>query len=154
MTGRPSKYKPEFAEQARKLCVLGATDLDIANFFEVDARTIYRWKAEFEEFRQSLKRGKDEADDLVEQRLFQRATGYTHDAVRIFMPKDADEPVYAPYVEHHPPDVTAAIFWLKNRRSDQWRDRHEHSGPGGGPVQHAHAIEIVIVDPAEDPAKG
>ena len=154
MTGRPSKYKPEFAEQARKLCVLGATDLDIANFFEVDARTIYRWKAEFEEFRQSLKRGKDEADDLVEQRLFQRATGYTHDAVRIFMPKDADEPVYAPYVEHHPPDVTAAIFWLKNRRSDQWRDRHEHSGPDGGPVQHAHAIEIVIVDPAEDPAKG
>jgi len=154
MTGRPSKYKPEFAEQARKLCVLGATDLDIANFFEVDARTIYRWKAEFEEFRQSLKRGKDEADDLVEQRLFQRATGYTHDAVRIFMPKDADEPVYAPYIEHHAPDVTAAIFWLKNRRPEQWRDRHEHSGPGGGPVQHAHSIEIVIVDPAEDPAKG
>lgn len=154
MTGRPSKYKPEFAEQARKLCVLGATDLDIANFFEVDARTIYRWKAEIEEFCQALKRGKDEADDLVEQRLFQRATGYTHDAVRIFMPKDADEPVYAPYIEHHAPDVTAAIFWLKNRRPEQWRDRHEHSGPGGGPVQHAHSIEIVIVDPAEDPAKG
>jgi hypothetical protein len=39
----------------------------------------------------------------------------THDAVKIFMPAGAKKPVYAPYVEHVPPDVTAAIFWLKNR---------------------------------------
>ena len=47
---RPSKYKPEFAAQAAKLCALGATDVEIADFFEVDVRTIHRWKGEFEEF--------------------------------------------------------------------------------------------------------
>jgi len=126
MTGRPSKYKPEFADQARKLCELGATDLEIANFLEVDLSTINRWKVSQPDFCESLKRGKDVADDLVESRLFARATGYSHDAVKIFLPKDADEPVYAPYVEHHAPDTTAAIFCVKNRRPEKWRDRQQH----------------------------
>jgi hypothetical protein len=42
--------------------------------------------------------------------------------VKIFMPAGAKAPVYAPYVEHVPPDVTAAIFWLKNRDPAHWRD--------------------------------
>lgn len=48
--GRPSKFKPEFIEQAEKLCKLGATDLEMADFFEVDVRTLYRWKADNESF--------------------------------------------------------------------------------------------------------
>lgn len=125
MAGRPSSYKTEFAEQARKLCLLGATDADIANFFEVDVRTIYNWKLDHAEFLQALKRGKEQADELVEQRLFARATGYSQDAVKIFQYEG--KPVEVEYVEHFPPDVTAAIFWLKNRRPEQWRDRHEHN---------------------------
>ena len=132
--GRPPKYDPSFAEQARKLCNLGATDAEIANFFEVSVRTIYSWKLQHDEFLQALKRGKDEYDDLVEKRLFSRAVGYSQDAVKIFMPAGADEPVYAPYTEHVPPDVTAAIFWLKNRRPDQWRDRKELTGADGTPL--------------------
>jgi hypothetical protein len=46
-------------------------------------------------------------------------------AVKIFMPAGAKKPIYAPYVEHIPPDVTACIFWLKNRRPDLWRDTHQ-----------------------------
>jgi hypothetical protein len=42
--------------------------------------------------------------------------------VKIFMPAGAKKPVYAPYVEHVPPDVTAGIFWLKNRDPAHWRD--------------------------------
>jgi hypothetical protein len=42
--------------------------------------------------------------------------------VKIFMPAGAKKPVYAPYVEHVPPDTTAAIFWLKNRDPARWRD--------------------------------
>ena len=38
------------------------------------------------------------------------------------MPAGADKPVYAPYIEHVPPDVTACIFWLKNRDPQHWRD--------------------------------
>jgi hypothetical protein len=41
---------------------------------------------------------------------------------KIFMPARAKKPVYAPYVEHVPPDVTAGIFWLKNRDPAHWRD--------------------------------
>ena len=38
------------------------------------------------------------------------------------MPAGAKKPVYAPYVEHMPPDVTACIFWMKNRMPERWRD--------------------------------
>jgi len=133
--GRPTKYRAEFADQARKLCQLGATDLDIANFFEVAVSTIYAWKITQPEFSEAIKRGKEVADDLVAERLFARATGYSHDAVKIFMPAGASAPVYANYVEHHAPDTTAAIFWLKNRRPDEWRDRQELTGKGGDSVK-------------------
>ena len=131
-TGRPSSYKQEYAKQAEKLCALGATDTDIAEFFGVDARTVYRWKHEYPEFCQSLKTGKDAADERVERSLYHKAVGYKFEAVKIFMPAGAERPVYAPYTEHVPPDTTAAIFWLKNRRSKDWRDvrQHEIGAPG------------------------
>jgi Homeodomain-like domain len=137
--GRPSKYEPQFAEQAKKLCELGATDADIAAFFGVSDRTIYRWQAAFPEFCQALKAGKAPADERVERSLYHRAVGYSHDAVKIMMPAGFDEPVYAHYREHVPPDTVAAIFWLKNRRPDLWRDRHDMDlgnklGPDGKPL--------------------
>lgn len=133
--GRPSSYKKEYAKQAEKLCKLGATDVDLADFFKVSINTIANWKVAHADFLGALKGGKEEADDRVERSLYQRATGYTFDAVKIFMPAGASKPVYAPYREHVPPDATAMIFWLKNRRPDAWRDRREHTGPDGGPIQ-------------------
>ena len=128
--GRPSKFKPEFVKQAEKLCLLGATDQEIADFFEVEVRTIYRWKADNEAFCQALKAGKEVADERVERSLYQKAIGYEQDEVKIFMPSGAAEPVYAPFRAKVAPDTTAAIFWLKNRRSQDWRDKteQEHSG--------------------------
>lgn len=122
MTGRPSSYKPEFAKQASKLAELGATDQELADFFEVDVRTIYRWKHDHADFCHALKLGKDVADTRVERSLYQKAIGYEQDEVKIFMPGGATEPVYAPYRAKIAPDTTAAIFWLKNRRSQEWRD--------------------------------
>lgn len=122
---RPSKYDPKFPEQARKLCLLGATDLEIADFFGVSVASLYRWKNEHPAFCEALKEAKAEADKRVEESLYHRALGYSHDAVKIFMPAGATEPVHAPYREHYPPDTTAAIFWLKNRQPDRWRDKHE-----------------------------
>lgn len=120
--GRPSSYKPEFAAQAAKLCSLGATDQEMADFFEVNVATLYRWKHDQGEFCEALKAGKQVADDRVERSLYQRAIGYEQDEVKIFMPGGADEPVYAPFRAKIAPDVTAAIFWLKNRRREAWRD--------------------------------
>lgn len=123
--GRPTDYKPEFVEQARKLCELGATDIELAEFFGVDVRTIYRWKHVHEDFCQSLIAGKDACDDRVERSLYNRAVGYSFPAVKIFMPAGAEAPVYAPYTEHVPPDTGAAMSWLKNRRGEKWREKSE-----------------------------
>jgi hypothetical protein len=120
--GRPSSFRPELAKMARHLCKLGATDADLAAAFEVSVVTIGTWKAKHPDFLGSLKVGKAEADDRVERSLYQRAVGYSYDAVKIFMPAGAKKPVYAPYVEHVPPDVTACIYWLKNRDPAHWRD--------------------------------
>lgn len=125
--GRPSSYKAEYAKQAQKLCQLGATDADLADFFQVTIVTIWRWTGRYKEFCRAIKTAKDHADSRTERSLYQRANGYTFDAVKIFPPKgDSTEPVIVPYREHVPPDTTACIFWLKNRRPQTWRDKHEH----------------------------
>lgn len=134
--GRPSLYTPELAEQAKKLCVLGATDQEIADFFEIDVRTVYRWKADHDAFCQALKAGKEVADERVERSLYQKAIGYEQEEVKIFMPASKEEPVYAPFRAKIQPDTTAAIFWLKNRRPDLWRDAKDvnHGGQKGNPI--------------------
>jgi hypothetical protein len=62
----------------------------------------------------SLKVGKEEADARIERSLYRRAVGYSFKSEKIFCNKDG-EVTRVPIVEHMPPDVTAQIFWLKNR---------------------------------------
>ena len=82
----------------------------------------FRAVGEHPAFGGALKLGKKEADERMERSLYQRGLGYSYDAVKIFMPAGARKPIYAPYVEHVPPDTTTAIFWLKNRDPAHWRD--------------------------------
>jgi hypothetical protein len=110
------------------MCEAGATDREIAQKIGVGTRTIYEWKNQFPQFGQALKVGKDTFDDRVELNLYHKAIGYTFDSEKIF--QFQGEIIRAKTVEHIPPDTTAAIFWLKNRRPAQWRDRQdiEHTG--------------------------
>ena len=107
--------------------MLGATDKDLASVFEVSLSTIEAWKRDKVEFLNALKRGKRIADAEVASKLFHRATGYEHpeDDIRTVSMGDGagSEIVITPTVKHYPPDTTAAIFWLKNRRPDLWRDK-------------------------------
>lgn len=146
---RPSKYRPEFVEQAEKLCALGATDLELADFFGVKVATLYRWKLSHPEFCEAIKTAKVAADERVERSLYARATGYTHPAVKIFCSKDGDV-TQVPYREHVPPDTGACAFWLKNRRPEEWRDRHDVAHSGSIEVTK---IERVVVDAGKEPAK-
>lgn len=127
--GRPAKYKPTFAGQAAKLCALGATDEDLADFFEVSIRTIANWKTQHADFLHAIKEAKEIADDRVERSLYQRAVGYSFDSEKVFNNKG--EVVRAKTREHCPPDVTAQIFWLKNRKAADWRDKQEQEHTGG-----------------------
>jgi hypothetical protein len=61
----------------------------------------------------------------VERSLYQRAVGYDYESVKIFMPAGRAKPAYAKYTEHVPPDVTACIYWSKNRMPDHWRDQQQ-----------------------------
>jgi hypothetical protein len=144
--GRPTAFKPEFVEQATKLAKLAATDIEIADFFGVNVATLYRWKNSNAEFCEALKIAKAEADERVERSLFQRATGYQRDSVKVFLDKNG-EPVYAPYREDVQPDTTACIFWLKNRKKEEWRDKQDHevTGSDGGPLKHQHTVQIEFV---------
>ena len=131
--GRPSKFDEAMCVQAEKLCKLGATDKELADFFEVSEQTLNAWKKEHVKFLEALKRGKAVADAEVASKLFHRATGYEHPDVHF----SSYEGVVTstPMVKHYAPDTTAAIFWLKNRRPDLWRDRVEHTGKDGGPIE-------------------
>lgn len=120
---RPSKYEPAFAVQAEKLCKLGATDVDLADFFGVSDRTVYRWQNEHEAFCQALKAGKAPADDRVERSLYHKAVGYSYDAIHFSAFQGTVTETQ--YRAHVPPDTVAAIFWLKNRRPEEWRDKTE-----------------------------
>ena len=135
-SGQPTRFKPEFVEQAYKLCLLGATDAQMASFFGVAEASINAWKHAHPTFLESITRGKLLADAEIAEALFHRARGYSHSATKIFMPAMAAEPVYAAYVERFPPDTQAASLWLRNRQPKLWRDKlnHEVTGVDGGPI--------------------
>jgi hypothetical protein len=82
--GRPSSYVARYAEQAYKLCLLGATDKEMADIFGISESTLNLWKQVHPEFSESITRGKHDADANVAERLYQRAMGYSHEAVKIF----------------------------------------------------------------------
>lgn len=121
--GRPTLYRPEYARQATKLCKLGATDPELADFFEVSIGTVKLWAVQHEEFLAARMSGKLAYDDRVEHALAARALGYEHDEVDIRVVEG--QIIQTPIRKHYPPDATAAIFWLKNRRSGAWKDRTE-----------------------------
>lgn len=116
-------------EQARKLCLLGATTEDLAEFFHVSVSTVSKWLVEVPAFSESVKGAKEELDGKVVRRLFERATGYSHPDVHISNYQGAI--TQTDITKHYPPDATSAIFWLKNRRPHEWRDRIEHTGKDG-----------------------
>lgn len=100
----------------------GLTDEQISRNMGIGTTTLYRWKDEFEEIRESLKRGKEVVDRQVENALLKRALGYEYEEVK-------EKFEYGVITERTVtkkevvPDTTAQIFWLKNRKPDKWRDK-------------------------------
>lgn len=137
---RPEKWKDEYLKIAEGACKLGATDQELADMLGVCVRTISYWRNSKPEFAEALKSGKAESDERVERSLYARANGYEHDEVDIRVV--AGEVVQTPIRRYYPPDTAAAIFWLKNRRPEQWREKVEleHAGKNGGAILHAHEL--------------
>lgn len=102
----------------------GLTDEQLAAKMGISPSTLYDWKKKFPQLSESLKKGKEVVDIEVENALLKRALGYTYTERR--MEESEKEGVKViETVKHALPDTTAQIFWLKNRRSDKWRDKPE-----------------------------
>lgn len=125
--GRPSKFDEALCDRARKLCLLGATDKELADFFEIGETTLNRWKNEHPEFREAIQKGRAVADAEVAEKLYHRALGYSHPEVHVS--NYQGEVTLTPLTKHYPPDTAAAFIWLKNRQSAKWRDQ-PHNGAG------------------------
>lgn len=122
--GRPTKYKPEYAEQAQRLCENNAfTDAELAQFFGVTVSTLNLWKAKHPEFSASIHLGKGPANARVAKSLYERAMGYScvETDIRVINSKIVKTEV----VKNYPPDPTALVFFLKNRVPTEWKDKRE-----------------------------
>lgn len=135
--GRPSAYRPEFADQAYRLMMMGFTRERLAEFFQVATSTLYDWQSKHVEFREALYRGGLYADSEVALSLFDRAVGSvtpdTHVAVI------DGQVVMTPVDKHYPPDVGAARMWLKNRQPEMWKDK----------VEVEERVEVALVNKEE-----
>ena len=102
----------------------GLTDEQIANNIGCACSTLYEWKDKYPEISEALKKGKDVVDAQVESALLRRAIGYEYTEERIEVSEKDGRKVIRT-VKHIPPDTTAQIFWLRNRRRDRWRNSPE-----------------------------
>ncbi len=140
---KPGAFRKEYAEQARKLCRLGATDAELADFFSVSEETLAGWKNAHPEFLESVTEGRALADAEVAHSLFRRATGYSHPDVHVSSYQG--EITVTEITKHYAPDTVACVFWLKNRRPDLWRDRRGEEEEGGE-VPEAKSFSYTVVD--------
>ena len=133
--GRPSLFSETHQKIAFAMAKLGATDKQIAVEIGITEQTFNNWKKEHLSFFESLKTAKQEADEKVEKALYKLATGYKYKAWKpmvVSMGKDAGSEIeIAEYDEVVQPNTTACIFWLKNRKPAEWRDKQEIQHSGG-----------------------
>lgn len=134
--GRPSLYETEWRD---KLHVIegwardGLTDAQIADNMGIAAGTLYEYKKRYPEFASVLKKGKEVVDFHVENALLKRALGYEYEETEAIV-TDAGSESGTKRIKrvkkHMAPDVTAQIFWLKNRKPNEWREKKttEHTG--------------------------
>src|SRR6516225_8333043 len=147
--GRKTVYSPRMAVVARKCCERGMTDIEVADILGISLATPYRWKLEHPGFSRVFKLGKAEADDRVERSLYSRAIGYDYVAEKPAMTRRGQKTMQ--YRAHIPPDTAAAVWYLKNRRPDRWRDahRHEHVTSPYDHIEDAAELRALLIKQAQ-----
>jgi hypothetical protein len=146
MAGRPGKYETHVKPKLLLIEAWARDGLildDIANNLNIAKSTLCEYQNQYTELSDSLKRGKDEVDIIVENSLFKRALGYDFEEItqeplfnavtgEPILDSNGEQKIAVTKIVRKQvvPDTTAQIFWLKNRKSKEWRDRHEveHSG--------------------------
>jgi transcriptional regulator with XRE-family HTH domain len=119
----------------------GLTDEQIAHNMGISRSTLAEWKKKHSDISDALKKGKEVIDRQVENALLKKALGYRYDEVVYEDGKEVRR-----ITKEVQPDTTALIFWLKNRKPAEWRDKQniEHSGPDGGAIQFVSVTPDVV----------
>lgn len=137
----------------------GLTDEQIAHNMGINVATLYVWKKKFDDISETLKRGKEIVDRQVENALLKRALGYRYKEVTKELVTDKDtgvsELTVTKVVEKEvAPDTTAQIFWLKNRKPEEWRDKRviddNSEGKTAGLIQNMQTIADILQHPVAD----
>ena len=146
---RASRFDFVWREVARKCCERGMTDIEVADILGIGLATLYRWKLEYPAFSRVFKLGKAEADDRVERSLYSRAIGYDYVAEKPVMTRHGQKTMQ--YRAHIPPDTAAALWYLKNRRPDRWRDsfRHEHTASPYDAIEDPAELRALLTKQAQ-----
>lgn len=128
------------------LAIKGGTNEEIAEAFGIHKRTLIRWMNKYQTLKDRINEGKASADSKVERSLFEMTKGYeVEEEQRVLdVNKDGSSKLGRIVItkKYVPPNVTAIIFWLKNRDPASWRDRHELTGPDGSSL----APPIITID--------
>lgn len=111
----------------------GLTDEQIAANIGIGYSTLQTWKSKYQDIQDSLKRGKEVVDRQVENALLKRALGYQYDEITLENGVETKR-----ITKEVVPDTTAQIFWLKNRKPDQWRDKKDLNLAGGVAVDNPY----------------
>lgn len=115
-----TRYNKQYAPIVKKLCLLGATNEEIADFFEITEAVLARWVKDQPPFKAAIKSGKLKADSKVAASMFKRACGYDYveDKAFSFM----GDVTKVKVKKHMAADVNAGKFWLKNRQPEKWKE--------------------------------
>jgi len=120
--GRPSKIDTIDLKQVERIAGMGFVDTEIAHILGISVATLNTYKDK-PEFLEALKKGKAVTDEKVANALLQNALGgFKLSSKKTFDRHGKKKEVYETFAK---PDVTAQIFWLKSRRPDLWKDKHE-----------------------------
>ncbi|MEA1923909.1 MAG: hypothetical protein U9N63_14805 [Pseudomonadota bacterium] len=128
--GRPTKYRDTFPVQAEVACREGGfTSIKLAKLFSVSIAAIELWQRTYPDFIRAIKRGKDDFNvATAENCLKKRLEGYQYDEVTKELVKDENGKtlqVTKVVTKSVAPDVTALIFFLKNRNRERWNDKKD-----------------------------
>lgn len=117
----------------------GLSNEQIAHNMGITFQTLYKWQGKYSELREALKKGKEVVDREVENALLKRAMGYetveeVEEPVEDKETGEVQMRVTKRVKKQVAPDVTAQIFWLKNRKPAEFRDKHDVEFKGELPV--------------------